>query len=170
MITVTQGVETSAANLSKIWDWLNSPRLPNYDDFNSGDKLSEMNFLADHMHNRQTFGAMLGKELVGLICFLPTNPVSGWFQGVIVDPKVRHKGIGSEFLYSVVSTLRNKGFRTLTAGIFADNIHMQHVFKKCGAVRTGYIPRTTMRDGVLVDHVLYSFTENSVMITPKGGK
>lgn len=166
MITVTQSISKDYATTQKIWEWLNSPRLPNFDDFHTCEtSQEEIENLGQHLEKCLTFGAIVSGNLVGLICFQPTNSVSGWFQGMVMAPEIRCMGLGKIFLSKVVENLRNTGFKTMTAAIFVDNSHMQHVFKRCGAMKTGYIPQTTIRDGKLIGHKLYSFTDETVIIT-----
>jgi RimJ/RimL family protein N-acetyltransferase len=134
-----------------LWAWLNLPRDPNFDDFGPRDKEEFMVQLRRRVRREKTWLINCGGSAVGFIGFVPQNPVTGQFHGMVIRPSFRHKGCGREAARVVVDQLFSEGFRKLTVMTFADNHHIWSVFRSLGFEEEGLIQGATQRGGKPLD-------------------
>ena len=100
-------------------------------------------------------GAAIG--CVGLV------PASGWMRcnaetGYWIGQPYRRRGITSDALRQVVDWgfAALPGLTRMTAHIFAGNEASQAVARKCGYVREGVLRQSAIKDGNVIDRVLWA--------------
>lgn len=135
---------------NRLWQWLNSPREPNFDDF--GPNRDEFSFhLARRIRTEYTWGIWLGDDLVGYLAFVAQSPMCGQFHGLVIAPAHRMKGIGGTAVDLAIAELAEDGFRKFIAWTFADNQRIEHLFRRRGFQQEGYISGATKRGGEPLD-------------------
>lgn len=116
-----------ASAADELHRWLNSPREPNFSDGVPSDLETVTAMLAAKTAAGQTFAATIDEKAIAFIGF-----AGGWFAGTVVAPEYRGRGLGTEFLRSVVSILRAQGVGELAAYFFADNKAIMKTFVNAG--------------------------------------
>ena len=117
-----------------------------------------------HQANSGAFGYVWAIEVDGnAIGSIGLVPEAGWLRcnaetGYWIGRDHWRRGIVSDALRQVVDW----GFAALpdltrvTAHIFASNEGSQAVVRKCGYVREGALPQSAIKDGVVIDRVLWA--------------
>ncbi|MGN6528772.1 MAG: GNAT family N-acetyltransferase [Burkholderiaceae bacterium] len=101
-----------------------------------------------------------GGEVVGCIGLAPE---SGWLRcnaevGYWIGRAHARRGLASDALRQVVdwAFAALPELTRITAHIFASNEASQGVVRKCGFVREGLLPRSAIKDGRVIDRVLWA--------------
>lgn len=136
---------------AKLWDWLNSPRLPNFDDFGARTREEFGRDLGHRISRERTWGIDVAGTVLGYVGFAPSSPMAGQFHGMVIAPPYRHLGIGTAAMFLAVEKLRAEGFTKLMAIVHADNIPICKMFHRVGFAQEGYLTAATQRDGKPLD-------------------
>jgi RimJ/RimL family protein N-acetyltransferase len=93
---------------------------------------------------RYVFGIFLGDALIGV---LNDTEISGDTieMGYALHPDHWNRGYMSEAFSTVINYLHTRGFTTVTAGAFEENVASLRVMQKCGMVRTEHTDQIEYR-------------------------
>ena len=98
-----------------------------------------------HDDTRYVFGIFLDDALIGV---LNDTEISGDTieMGYALHPDHWNHGYMSEAFAAVIDHLHARGFATVTAGAFEENVASLRVMQKCGMVRMAHTDTITYRD------------------------
>lgn len=131
----------------KLWRWLNSPRACNFDDFGP-QGVNEFAFdLGRRLATEKTWAICLDGEVVGYLGFLQQSPMAGQFHGMVIDPKFRGLGIGTEAMHAATIELATHGFKSLAVMPFAWNLAIIPVLLSAGFAKVGTLTGATRHQG-----------------------
>lgn len=139
-----------------LWQWLNSPPDPNWDDFTRIPVSAFGQLFSRRRTSHLTWGIHVDGELIGYIGFRKDSPIAGQFQGMVIAPEWRAKHIGREALALVIALLREEGIEKFLAFVFADNHAVRRAFEACGFAQEGYLTGLTRVGGKSKDVRLLS--------------
>ncbi len=158
MVSVTIKAGFPPEYAMKLWRWLNTPRAPNFDDFGAKDVGEFARQFAFRTRTQKLWSIIADGTLVGYAAFAPQNPICGQFQGVVIAPTWRGKGIGTEAMQQITAELHAAGFTKLLAMTFADNIQVLSMLLRTGFQPEGFLVAATQRDGEPLDIQVMSKT------------
>lgn len=130
--------------IPKLWDWMNSPREAQFDDF--GPKTFGA-FEEEILSRPDHFMIDIGGKMAGYLGFARLNPVSVQFRGLVIDPAQRRQGIGIQAMMEAIEDFKRKGVTSFLSMPFVDNAPIKKLLLKCGFQCTGTIPGATRRNG-----------------------
>ena len=131
----------------RLWEWLNNPREPNFDDFGAESLAEFMMELGRRVTREKTWAIMFDGEVVGYLAFAPSNPVFGQFHGLVINPEFRRLGIGTEAFREALALLLDQGFKSFMVMPFADNTRIFRILENVGFREAGRILHASERDG-----------------------
>lgn len=108
-----------------------------------------------------------GGEVRGFAKVLPTSSRS-CYRGVgevtiYLHPKAAGRGIGFALLQHLVDLSEEKGFWTLKASIFPENLASLRIHEKCGFREVGRHEKIAQLDGVWRDTVLLERRSSTIL-------
>ena len=107
--------------------------------------------------------------LLGGIGFRPVTNVSGVLHGICFSKSVHRTGLPQSAFRGVLDVLRIRGFRTVWAAHYADNLHIGRFLKEFGFVLSGphlMFPELATRRGVPVPMVVVRLDLTSPTAAP----
>ncbi len=136
---------------SRLWEWLNTPRYPNFDDYGPNRDLfkNQLGYRIDH---ECTWGIRIEGMLVGYLAFAPLSYATGQFHGLVIDPQYRRQGVGEKAVLAAMEDLKVvDGIEKYIVWTFADNPTIERLFRRLGFAQEGYITGATKREGQPLD-------------------
>lgn len=159
-VTITRGFPYSRIN--SLWNWLNTPRNPNFDDYGPTDVDQFYPEVTYRMSREMVWNVESNEELCGFIGFAQSSPVAGIMRGVVIAPDYRGKGVAKAALRLMIAEMQQKGVVKIQAMVYADNLHVQGLMASLGGVKEGYCRNITKRNGVFLDGSLWSLAGHDV--------
>ena len=135
----------------ELWDWLNSPRFPNFDDFSDQTFQHFKSTLATRILGEDTFAIVDGDKIIGYIGYKLHSPVTAHMRGLVIAPGFRRQGHGLRAVNAMVEDMTRRGAKKITCDVFADNLPIKVLLEQAGFVQEGYITKAVQRGGEMVD-------------------
>lgn len=152
IVTLERGFP--AESLPDLWEWLNSPRYPNFDDFAPDTYEAFCVSFAVRQYSEVMWSIRHQGIIAGYLAFAPFSNMVGQFHGLVIHPEMRCNGIGRAAIGEAVTELLSLGFSKLMVSPFADNELIVRMFQSLGFVQEGRLTNMTRRDGVLTDTLI----------------
>jgi L-amino acid N-acyltransferase YncA len=113
------------------------------------------------LRERATYGYMIriGNDTAGFCLLRRYNKKEGYRYtseiSVYLDERFTNAGIGTRAIVHLDTVAKDKGIRTIVAGICAENIGSIKLFEKNNYVRCGYFQKMGFKFGRDLDNVYY---------------
>lgn len=134
----------------EMWEMLNDPREPNFDDF--GPQTFEQ--FAEELAGRKNFNLFAIEacgQVLGYIGYEMVSPVTMMFRGLVIDRAFRRQGFGRLAFASIISTLSRQGIEKFLVMPFAGNAPIDRFLNSLEFIQEGYLTGATKRHGEALD-------------------